>query len=128
MAQSYSTVGTFLVARKQIGDRRSDNVAATQHHTMLALGFNVVMLKYRAHSHRGSRQESVLAKHHTTDIDRCESINILIRRNGVYHLLLVDLLGQRQLDDKSVDIIVIVKEINGFKQFLFRRVGRIAVD
>ena len=72
--------------------------------------------------------ESILAQHHATDIDGCEAIDVLVGRDGVDDLLLVDVLGEGELDDEAVNLLVVVEEMDGLEELLLGGGLRHAVD
>ena len=55
-----------------------------------------------------------------------KTVDVLAVVDGLDNLLLVNVLRQRQLDDKAVNVAVLVQAVYAGQQFLFRHVGLIA--
>ena len=117
VADGYGAVEPF--AREQVGGRGAHYVGAADDHAVFAGGLDVVALEEGADSHGGGGDEALFAEDHASDVDRCEAVHVLVGRDGVNDLLLVDVLGQRELDDEAVDVWVVVEEVDGFEELLF---------
>ena len=68
---------------------------------------------------RGSRYEAGQADRHAAYVDGVEAVDIFAVVDGLDDALLGDVLGQRQLHDKSVDIGVVVQPLYLLQQGLF---------
>lgn len=95
---------------------------------MTARRLDIIMAEEGADAHRGGREEAVLSKHHTAHIDGCEAVDILVGRDGIDDVLLVDMVGHRQLDDEAVDLVVVVEEVDSFEELRLGDRGGVAVD
>ena len=117
MAEGHGAVEGL--AGHEVGGGSADDVAAANDDTMLALGFDIVALEEGADALGSGGDESFLAEDHASDVYRGEAVNILVGRDGVDDLLLVDMLGQRELDDETVNLVVVVEEVDDLEQFGF---------
>ena len=114
MAESHGTVYPF--AGEEVGHGGAHDVAAANHHAVLALGLDVVAFEQGADAHGGGGEVGFFAQHHASDVHGGESVNILIGVDGVDDALFVDVLGEWELDDEAVDFGVVVEEVDGFQQ------------
>ena len=73
---------------------------------------------------RRTRQEAVLANHHTTDIDGRKAIHILVGGDGIDDGHLADVLRQGQLDENAVNRRIRIQGANQFQKFRLGRLGR----
>ena len=70
---------------------------------------------------RGARRKFDLrtADHQPSDVDRMKPVDVLVRVDGIEHLLFIDVLGQRQLDQNTVDLILVVLLFDQVQQVFF---------
>ena len=79
---------------------------------MLAACFDVVVLEELQNAVGCSADVARKANRHTTYVDRMESIHVLAIIDSLDNLLLRDMLRQRKLDNKPIDIRVVIKFVN----------------
>ena len=126
VADGHGAVEPF--ARKEVGDGGADDVAAAEHYAVLARGFDTVAFEQGADAHGGGGDEGLFTQDHAAYVDGCEPVNVLVGRDGVDDVLLVDMLGQGKLDDEAVDFGVGVEKVDGAEQLLLGDGLREAVD
>ena len=78
---------------------------------------------------QGQKLGFIAADHKASDIDRMEGVNVLIRVDGVKNFFVVNMLGQRQLDQDTINFRVVIVFINQCQKICFRDVfGLIILD
>ncbi len=102
----------ILLLHHELGHRFAHNVRATQNDALLTAGLDVVAFQQRNDAQRRSRDEARQANSHTTHIDGMETVYILAIVDSFDDLLFVDMLGQRKLHDKAINIIVLIELID----------------
>ena len=126
MAQSDGAVETLTA--EQVGHGCSDDIRAAEDDTVLASGLNTIAFEQCADAHGGGGEETLLAEDHAADVDGGKAVDILVGRDGVDNLLLVDMLGQGQLHDEAVDVGVVVEERYRLQQLCLGGLLAHAVD
>ena len=116
LAVAHGDGAVETLTAQQVGGGRTHNVRAANHHAVLAGGLDAIALQQRADAHRRGGHKALLAQHHAADVDGRETIHILVGRDGVDDLLLVDMLRQGELHDETVDVGVVVEEFNGLQK------------
>src|SRR3990167_2534243 len=102
----------------------ADDIGAADHHRMLAGKVATAVLQQAHASGRGAGRGYFAALDKATAVLGMETIDILQRVDGLEHAVLVDMVGQRQLNQDAVDCRVGVKPLDQLKQGGFARVGR----
>ena len=109
VAYGHGAVTRVGFLHQQAGHGLAHYVAAAQYHGFLAAGLDVVALEQFHDAVGRGRYEAWQTDAHAAYVDGMESVHILAVINGLYYMLLIDMLGQRQLDYESVHIRVIVE-------------------
>ena len=84
---------------------------------MLPYGLYAIPTEQGADAHRCSRDKTFLAQNHTSYIYRSKAIDILVWRYCIDYTLLIDVFGQWQLNNKTVNIGIVIQEIDCLQQF-----------
>lgn len=77
------------------------------------------MLQQGEDTERSGRNETSHAERHSAHIYRVESVYILTVIYCHGHLLLIDVLRQRKLNDESVNIIILVQLVYALQELFF---------
>lgn len=95
---------------QQIADRASDNVTAAKNHSLLSGGVDAALRQKLHHSFRsaGDKERATAPLSQLTDVDRTESIDILLIGDSRGDGMFGQVLGERQLDENAMDRGVIV--------------------
>ena len=102
--------------------RLADDVAAADHDRVRALELDAVLVEQREHAERCSRHVRRRAGEQQPGVDGMEAVDVLDRIDGADDAPLVDLAGQRQLDEDPVDRVVRVQLRDEVEQL---RLGRL---
>ena len=102
----------------------ANDIGGADDHRLLALGINAVLFQQRHHAARSARPQQGHLDRQPAHIVGMEAVNILFRIDALDHRLRINLLGQRQLHQNTVDIRVGVQAINDIQQFLLAGAGR----
>ena len=115
MTNSYSCVNTFLT--HQNAQRSVNNIASADDNTVFAGGFNIVTLQQINYARRRCRNKSVQSRNQFAKIDRVKTVNVFFRVNSLDNFLFVNVFRKRQLNDKTVNVRVVVQLFNRFQKF-----------
>ncbi|VTR68175.1 conserved hypothetical protein [Desulfosarcina cetonica] len=129
MHDGHGSVGARAFLHHHVGDGFAHDVGATHDDHFGAAGLNA-----GAHDHlldaerRARRKFDFLAPdHQTADVDRMEPVDILVRIDGVEHFFLINVLGQGQLNQDTVDAVVLVVLVDQGQKIRFGNIHRLAV-
>ena len=86
----------------------------------------MIVLQEREDALRRGRDEAGKSDGHASHVDGMEAIDVLPIVDGLSDAPFVDVLRERQLHDKSVNVLVLVQFVNAGQQFLLRHVIFIA--
>ena len=92
--------------------RLSDYVASADDDALLALGADAGLLYKLHHAGRSAGKEVKIPDHDLADVCRGECVHIFFFADGVDDLLLVNVRGERKLNEYSVDLVRAVKMID----------------
>ena len=95
-----------VAVQEKHGNRDAQDVAATNHHSVLSSNLHVVAVEQLdAALRRAGNSERIATLHgELADVQGVEAIHVLLDGNGVQDAFLVDVLGERKLHKDSVDI------------------------
>ena len=110
--------GVHALLTHQDAQRTTNNVAATYDNAMFASGGDVVTLQQIHNARRCGGYECVESGNQPSKIDGMKTVNILLRVDSLDYLLFVNVFGQRQLNDKTVNIGIVIEFCNGFQEFV----------
>lgn len=85
---------SVLFLHHELSHRLANDIAATEDHTFLTGGLDMIMLQKREDAERRSRDKARQADSHTTDIDGMEAIHIFLIVDSHDDLLLIDMLRE----------------------------------
>ena len=105
-------------------DRLADDVAAADHDRVRALELDAVLVEEREHPERRPGHVRGGAREQQPGIDGMEAVDVLDRIDGADDAALVDLRGQRQLDEDAVDRVVGVQLGDEVEQLALGRLLR----
>ena len=91
-----------IFSQQQQGCGLAHNVGTADDHGVFAVNFGAGRFDHADAARRGAGQKAGLAGLHTAHVDRGKTVHVLFRRDGVNHGALIDLLGQRQLNQNAV--------------------------
>ena len=91
--------------QQEVRHRLADDVAAADHHGPRTVELDVMLLEQRHHAARRRGDERRPSEVELAGVERMEPVDVLRRRDRADHLLLVDVVGQRQLDEDRVDVV-----------------------
>ena len=116
-AVAYGHCGVaMLFLEHQLSHGLANDVAAAQNHTFLSRCGNFIAFEQCDNAKGCGRNKTGQAQCHATCIHWVNTVNILVVINGIDHLLLVNVLGQRQLNDEAVNIGIIVQSANAVEK------------
>ena len=127
MADRHGSVARISLLHHEHRHGFAHDVATSQHDTFLSLGLNLITLQQFQNSVRSSRHITRQADGHPTYVDGMETVHILAVIDGLDDLLLGNVLRERQLDDESVYIVILIQLTHLGQQFLFRHI-RLVTD
>ena len=104
-------------------ERTGDHEFTVDDHRVLAGDLSAGGLDHPDAARRGAGQIARLTDLHPADIDGRKAVHILLRRNGVNNGLFVDLGGQRQLHQNTMDGGILRQLFHLGQQRLLRGVG-----
>ena len=112
-----------------VGDGFADDIGTPHHNHFSTFGFNSGAYDHLLDTGRGTRWKFnfVAADHQTTNIHRMKSVHIFVRINGVEHFLLVDVFGQRQLDQDAIDAVILIVLVDQGQKIRLGYVFRLGV-
>ena len=108
----------ILLLHHQLCHWLAYDVAPSQDDALLAAGGNLVALEQFKDAFRCGANVARKPDSHSPDIDGMETIYILSVVDGLYDLLLADVLGQGKLDDEAVNIRVAIQSRHTGQKFL----------
>nr|CUV15163.1 protein of unknown function [Ralstonia solanacearum] len=114
--------------QQQHRHRLADDVRGAHHHGTRAAHRVVDRFEHLHAAVRRARTEQRRAGHQRAGVGDVEAVDILFGRDGLQHLVAVDVLGQRQLDQDAVDARVAVQRVDAAEQVGLGQVGRVAVE
>ena len=109
MADGYGAVTGVGFLHEQAGHGLAYDVAASQYYGFLAAGLDIVALKQFHDAVGCGRYEAGQTDAHAAHVDGVETVNVLAVVNSLDYVLLVDVLGQGELDDESVYVGIVVE-------------------
>ena len=92
--------------------RLTHDIGATDDHALFAAHVDSALFKQYHNARRGTRKEIVISDHDLTHVIGVECVNVLFGLDLEEHLGFVEVLGERQLNENSVDLIVVIKSFN----------------
>ncbi len=112
--------------RKQHLEREwpTDMIGSTDDDDFLAARLHADMFEHPHDPERGARSQDGNTLREAADGIRMETVYVFQRVNPFDHDGLVDVIGQRQLHEDSVDVGVVVQDIDQRQQIRLRRVDR----
>src|ERR1035438_766199 len=93
-------------------------MASSQYNTMLPFRFNGIPFQQGHDSHWSGRKITRNVKHHSSQVYRMKTINILYRIYPFNDLLFINMFWQWQLNDESINFFIIIQKIHRIEQFL----------
>ena len=112
-----------MTVQQQFGYGFAHNVGAAHHHGVLALEVYAHAVNQAHDAGRGAGNDAVLAQPQAGYVSGVETVHVLLAGDGVNHLLLVDVLGKRQLHQDTVYQRVVVEGHNLFEEGFLGDVG-----
>ena len=109
MADGDGGVSPRCLLEQYIGDRLAHDVAPADNDHLGALNLGAGTDKQLLDASRGAGHIVRLAYHQLAHVHRVEAVNILLGVDGVEDFLLVEVLGQRQLDQDAVNLGVLIE-------------------
>ena len=101
----------------------ADDVAAADHNALFAVKRYAVFAEH-LHDTRGrTGPQGGLARYHFADVQGVERVDILVGAYGVDHRALVDVPGQRELNEDAVNAAVAVELIDERQKIFLRGAG-----
>ncbi len=115
--------------QQQHGDRQPHNVAASQHDRTLALNLHAdPVQQFDAALGRTGYEERIAALHREApDIERVEAVHVLLNADGAEDGLVIDVVGEGQLDEDPVHQGIGVQILDQAQQFVLADIGRYVV-
>ena len=117
MADGHRGVAMFLLEH-ELGHGLAHDVAAAQYHALLARSGDIVALQQGDDAQRSCRDETGQTQRHATGIHRVYAVNVLSVVDSVDDMLLIDVLGQRQLHDEAIHVIILIQFLDAIQQLL----------
>ena len=111
---------TILLLHHELGHRFTHDVRTSEDDTLLTAGLDIVALQQGDDAEGRSRDEARQTDGHASHVDGMETIHILTIVDSLNNLLLVDVLGQGQLNDETIHILVLIELINTSQQLGLR--------
>ena len=115
----YDGIRSRLFLQKYVGNRLTDDVASTHDDDVLACRIVPAPHQELLNPRRRARLKRRPANDHPADIDGVETVYILPGADRLEDLLFVDVFRERQLNKDSVNLRVVVKLVDLFKECLF---------
>lgn len=97
-----------VFVQKKHSHRLAHNIASADYNTFLAADVNAAFVNQLHNSRGGTGNKIKVANHNFADICRVKRVNVFARRNAVDYRFIVKVLGQRKLNQYSVNFIIIV--------------------
>ena len=94
------------------------NVAAAQNDTFLSARTYIIVAQKGENAQWCCRYETRQTNRHATDVDGMESVDILPVVDSHNDFLLIDMIRQWKLNDKAVDVGIVVELVYAFQKFL----------
>ena len=113
---------SVLFLHHELSHRLANDIAATENHTFLTGGLNMIMLQKREDAERGSRDKARQADSHTAYIDGMEAIHIFLIVDSHDDLLLIDMLREGELYDEAIDIRIFIEPVDASQKLFLRHV------
>ena len=88
---------------EELGQRLAHQPRAAHHHRLRALQRDAVVVEDLEAAGRRARDHGRLAAEQIAQAHRVQPVGVLLRRDGGDDLVLVEPLGQRELDEDAVD-------------------------
>ena len=101
--------------------RLADDVAAPDHDGPGALERHVVLLEQGHDPHGSGSDVRRPAQRELAEVQRMEPVDVLPRVDRTEHTRLVDLVRERQLDEKTIDRVVRVQLLDLLEQLFLGR-------
>ena len=105
--------------QKELRHRLPDDVATAEDDAVLTSCLDLIATQELNDPLWGSRDEAGKANAHTPNIDRVEAIDILLWADRFDDALLVDVLGEGELDDEAVNFGIAIEALNLAEELLF---------
>ena len=106
----------ILLLHHELSHRLTNDVGTSKDDALLTTGLDVIALQQGNDAQRRCRNEARQTNRHTAHVDGMETVDILTIVDGLDNLLLVDVLGQGELNDKAIDIVVVVQFVDTSQQ------------
>ena len=105
MNHRHRGVGTGPLLAEHDGNGLADDIGTANDHDFGPGHFDARAHQHFLNARRRTGQETygIAADNHTAQIDGVESVDVLVRIDGVNDLVFVDMLGERKLDKDTVD-------------------------
>ena len=109
-----------VAVQQQHGNGNADDVAATNNNRVLSCDLHTVPIEQLDASLGSARHEQRFTALHgqLTNVEGMETIHVLLDGDGVQDSLFVDVLGERQLNEDSVDFGVGVQLYHHLEQLI----------
>ena len=114
MTDRDGSVRAFLLLHKHVGNRLSHNVAASDYHHIRAFRGDVRVFEHLQNAVRRARKESRLAHHQSTKVHGVEPVDVLVWMDPKKHFVLIDVVGERELYQDTVDLLISVQFVYEF--------------
>ena len=112
-----------VLGEEQHRHRLADDLAAADHHGLLALQLHAVLREHHHHARRRRGHQERLAEIEEPRVLHVEPVDVLRRIHGAQHRRLVHVLGQRQLHEDPVHCVVGVEVGDELEDLGLGRVG-----
>ena len=114
-----------IAVKQELGNRKSDNLAAADHDCPLSLDFHACLIQHSDNAFRGARHGARLLLPEGCDIERMEAVNVLVLGNRGNDLVLGNMVRQRQLDENAVHAVIGIETGDEIKEFSLGDVSRL---
>ena len=111
MANGNGSISPFGFLQQHVGDWLTDDVAPTDHYHLGTLDLRAGTDEELLDTGRGAGHIVRLTDHQPAHVYRVKAVDVLLGVDGVKDLLLVQSLGQRQLDEDTVYLGVFIELI-----------------
>jgi hypothetical protein len=105
-----------ILPEEELRHRLADDVGAADHHRLEARKVAEPVLQEHQAAERRAGDEAALADREPAGVDDVEAVDVLGRVDRVDHRLVVEALGERELDEDSVDPVVAVQLLDEVEQ------------
>lgn len=97
------------IGAEQDAHRAANDITATDHHRMFALGVDLVMRQHQHNAVWCGRHKGGKTLYHFSDAYRVKTVHIFRGMDGIDHFFVGDVFGQRQLYQNAIDIRIVVQ-------------------